>query len=62
MMLKEEAEAYVKKLQAETSATINKAEAIRKMMNDYYYSGYDKLSGDEFSAIISNILDHMGEL
>ena len=62
MMLKEEAEAYVKKLQAETSATINKAEAIRKMMNDYYYSGYDKLSGDEFSAIISNILDHMGAL
>ena len=32
------------------------------MMNDYYYSGYDKLSGNEFSAIISNILDHMGEL
>ena len=62
MMLKEEAEAYVKKLQAETRANLTKAVPIREMMKDSYSSRYYKLSDDEFSAIISNILDHMGEL
>lgn len=62
LMLEQETEAYVKKLDAETGATVNKVEAIRRMMHDYYCSGYTRLSGDEFSKIISDVLDHMGNL
>ncbi len=62
LMLEQETEAYVKKLNAETGATINKVEAIRRLMHDYYCSGYTKLSGDEFSKIISDVLNHMGNL
>ena len=36
LMLEQETEAYVKKLNAETGATINKVEAIRRLMHDYY--------------------------
>ena len=62
LMLEQETEAYVKKLNAETDATITKVEVIRRMMHDYYSSGNNKLTGDEFSKIISNVLDHMGNL
>lgn len=62
LMLEQETEAYVKKLNAETDAAVNKVEVIRRMMHDYYTSGTTKLSGDEFSRIISDILDHMGNL
>ena len=61
-MLEQETETYVEKLNAETGATINKVEAIRRLMHDYYCSGYTKLSGDEFSKIISDVLNHMGNL
>lgn len=62
LMLEQETEAYVKKLNAETDATVNKVEVIRRMMHDYYSSGNAKLSGDEFSKIISDVLDHMGDI
>lgn len=62
LMLEQETEAYVKKLNAETDATVNKVEVIRRMMHDYYTSGTTKLSGDEFSKIISDVLDHMGNI
>lgn len=62
LMLEQETEEYVKKLNAETDATVNKVEAIRRLMHDYYTSGTTKLSGDEFSKIISDVLDHMGNI
>ena len=57
-----EAEAYVKRVRTETDATVNKAEVIRRMMQDYYRSGRNSLTGDEFSRIISDVLNHMGEI
>lgn len=62
LMLEQETEDYVKKLNAETDATVNKVEVIRRMMHDYYSSGNTKLSGAEFSKIISDVLDHMGDI
>lgn len=62
LMLEQETEVYVKKLNAETDATVNKVEVIRRMMRDYYSAGNTKLSGDEFSKIISDVLDHMGNI
>ena len=62
LMLEQETEEYVKKLNAETDSTVNKAEVIRRMMHDYYSAGQSKLSGEEFSKIISDVLDHMGDI
>lgn len=62
LMLEQETEAYVKKLNAETDATVNKVEVIRRMMHDYESSANSKLTGDEFSKIISDVLDHMGNI
>lgn len=58
--LAQETENYVKKLQAETDAKISKVEVIRRLMQDYYASGQTRLSGEEFSRIISKIIDDGG--
>lgn len=62
LMLEEETRAYVTKIEAETDRTVQKVEVIRRMMQDYYRFGQDKLSSSEFSKIISNVLEQMGEL
>lgn len=60
-LLAEEADAYVKKVSANTQATVSKVEAIRYMMQDYYKSGQNKMSGEEFSKIITEIINQIGE-
>lgn len=62
LLLEAETEAYVNRIRAETDATVNKAEVIRRMMQDYYSIGRHSLTGDEFSQIISDVLNHMGEI
>ena len=62
LMLEEETRAYVSKVEAETNRTVQKVEVIRCMMQDYYRFGQNKLSSSEFSKIISNVLEQMGEL
>lgn len=62
LMLEEETRAYVTKIEAETDRTVQKVEVIRRMMQDYYRFGQDKLSSSEFSKIISNVLEQMGEI
>lgn len=59
-MLAQETEAYVKRLQAETDAKVSKAEVIRRMMQDYYNSGQQKMSGEEFGRIIAKVIDDGG--
>lgn len=60
-MLEAETDAYVKKLSMDTNATVTKVDTIRGIMSDYYASGQSKLSGEEFSKIISAVLDKMWE-
>lgn len=62
LMLEEETRAYVTRIEAETDRTVQKVEVIRRMMQDYYRYGQDKLSSSEFSKIISNVLEQMGEI
>lgn len=59
LCIEQEADAYVKKMKSDTDAVIGKAEVIRAMMRDYYNSGQSKLSGEEFSRIISDVMDRM---
>ncbi|MBD5133060.1 MAG: hypothetical protein HDT38_01095 [Clostridiales bacterium] len=61
LMLAEEAKAYVSKIEAETDRTVQKVEVIRRMMQDYYRCGQDKLSSEAFSKIVSDVLDRIGE-
>ena len=61
-MLVEETDAYVRKLEADTNSTVSKIEVIRQMMKDYYESGQKTLSGEEFSKVITDILNRMGDL
>ena len=59
LMLETETAAYVNRINAETHATVSKLEVIRRMMNDYYHADQDKLSGDEFSKLILDVLDRL---
>lgn len=56
-----EADVYVKKVNADTNAVISKVEMIRLMMQDYYKYGQDKMSGEEFSKVITEVIHQMGE-
>jgi len=56
-LLTAEADAYVKKLNADTDKTVRKIDAIEKLMKDYYLHGTGKLPAEEFSRIISEIID-----
>lgn len=58
-----EAEAYVKKINAETDRSIQKMQIIRDLMRDFYqYNNNANLSGEDFSRIISSIVSEMGQL
>lgn len=61
-MLSEEADAYVKVLNAKTHNTVSKAEVVRQMMKDYYIHGKDGLSGEEFSKIITDVIAKIGDI
>lgn len=54
--LEAETESYVKRLHAQTDAVVDRAEVVRKLMRDYYEYGSDKLSGEDFSKIITDVL------
>lgn len=58
-----EAEAYAKKKNADTDSVVKRMEIVREMMRDFYQSnGQQCLSGEEFSRIISSIVNEMGKL
>lgn len=58
-----EAEAYVKKKNADTNSVVEKMKIVRDMMNDYYkYSGNANISGDTFRMIISDIVNNMKQV
>lgn len=52
-----EAKVYVDKLEADTKAKVSKAEVIRRMLKDYYLYGQERLSGTDFSAVITKVID-----
>lgn len=61
-MLETETEAYVKRINADTNATISKVDAIRALLNEYYACGKDTLSSEAFSSIIQDIISGIGFL
>lgn len=58
-----EAEAYVRKKNADTNDVVEKMKVVRDMMNDYYrYSGNANISGNDFRMIISDIVNSMKQV
>ena len=57
-LLAAEAEAYVKKKNADTYSFKERGEMIRQMLEDYYkYGGKEKLPADAFLKILENTLN-----
>ena len=58
-----EAEAYAKRKDADTRSVVGRMEVIRFMMNDFYLnSGNSNLTSEDFSKIISEIVNQMGRI
>lgn len=62
LLLAEEAKAYIDSRKVEIDGTVDKLNCIRLLMRDYYRYGHYSLSSEDFSKIISNVLDRLGEL
>lgn len=57
-----EAEAYALRKKADTNEVIEKMNVIRLMMNDFYEHSDAKISGEEFKAIMTEIVNQMGRV
>lgn len=58
-----EAAAYAIKKNADTDSIIQKMQMVRAMMHDFYqYNNDANLSGEDFSRIISSIVNEIGRL
>ncbi len=55
--LAQETKAYVDKLEAESKSKLAKGDLIRHLLQDYYKSGQAPLSSQDFSAIVSQVID-----
>lgn len=57
-----EAEAYVIKKQSDTEQMAEKMNFIKDMMNQFYKHNDNKISGDEFSKIMRDIIKEIGNI
>lgn len=58
-----EAEAYAIKKNADTNDVVRKMQIVREMMRDFYqHNHHANLSSEDFSRIISSIVDEMGKV
>lgn len=57
-----EAESYVMKKQSDTEQMVEKMNFIKDMMNQFYKHNDNKISGDEFSKIMRDIIKEIGNL
>lgn len=57
-----EAEAYVLKKQSDTDQMVEKMNFIKDMMDQFYKHNDNKISGDEFSKIMRDIIKEIGNL
>lgn len=61
-MLMVEAEAYAVKKQADTDNMIAKMDFIRDMMKDFYQQSNEKITGEEFSKIMTSVINNIDKL
>ena len=57
-----EAEAYAMKKNADTKSIVDRMNIIRAMMQDFYAQSNQQLSGEDFSAVITEIVNQMGRV
>lgn len=57
-----EAESYATKKNADTKSIVDKMNVIRAMMQDFYAQSNQRLSGEDFKAVITEIVNQMGRI
>ena len=57
-----EAQAYVLKMGADTTAVVERMNVIREMMNDFYKHRNGNLTSEDFREIISEVVLQMGRI
>lgn len=61
-MLLAEAEAYALKKRVDTNDVVQKMQVIRMMMQDFYAQNNSKISSEDFTKIITSVVDQMGRI
>lgn len=57
-----EAEAYVKRKNADTSSVIEKMKVIQLMIRDFYQFNNSSMTSEDFSKVITEIVTQMGRI
>lgn len=57
-----ESEVYVKQKEIETKSIVERMEVIRAMMNDFYQHTSGNMTSEDFSTIITEIVNQMGRV
>lgn len=57
-----EAEAYAMKKNADTKSVLEKMNLIRAMMKDFYDQNNQRLTSEDFKAVITEIVNQMGRV
>ena len=50
---------YIEKIEAETKQTITKAEALRRLLNDFYTVNQGNLTGDQFVEVMKAFINNV---
>lgn len=61
-MLEKQTKDYVEKSKVDTDRIVAKMNAIRYMMQDFYKQSNQQITGAEFQAIITSIIDKMNDM
>lgn len=56
-----EADAYAKKIEAETKAVVERLTIIRYMMQDFYAANTGSMTSEDFRAVITEIVQQMNK-
>ncbi len=58
-----EAECYAQKKNADTKSVVDRMNVVRQMMNDFYQNcGNQQLTSEDFSKVITEIVNQMGKV
>ena len=57
-----ETKCYAEKKDADTKSVVEKMKVIRDMMNDFYQHASQNLTSEDFSKIITEVVNQMGKM
>ena len=61
-LLMTEAQVYAEKKNADTKSVVDRMNIIRGMMQDFYAQSNQRITGEDFSCLITEIVNQMGRI